>query len=110
MSEDFALQNPSRTTYTPDVYYVYILQCSDNSYYTGYTPDIPRRLKEHNAGYGSRITRSKRPVVLVHHESYRSKSEAMRREAQIKSWSRAKKKALIDGDLKKLKELSKRRK
>jgi putative endonuclease len=77
------------------MHFVYILQCSDGSYYTGYTTDIQRRLREHNDGLGSKITRSKLPVVLIHQESYRTKSEALTREAQIKSWSRAKKEALI---------------
>ena len=77
------------------MHFVYILQCSDNSYYTGYTTDVQRRLAEHNKGKGSRITRSKLPVVLIHREAYRTKSKALKREAQIKSWPRIKKEALI---------------
>lgn len=90
-------------------HFVYILQCSDNSYYTGYTTDIQRRVKEHNDGNGSRITRSKLPAVLIHQESYDSKNEALKREAQIKSWPRAKKKTLINGDRNKPHELNKRK-
>ena len=77
------------------MHYVYILECSDGSYYTGYTIDVQKRLKTHNAGLGSRITRSKLPVVLVHQEAYRSKSKALKREAEIKSWPRAKKEGLV---------------
>lgn len=88
------------------MHFVYILQCYDNSYYTGYTTNIQRRLEEHNNGSGSKITRSKLPVVLVYQESYNTKSEALKRESQIKSWSRAKKEALIKGGLNKLHVLS----
>ncbi len=77
------------------MHYVYIIECSDGSYYTGYTTDVQRRLKVHNAGKGSRITRSKLPATLVHQEAYRSKGKALRREAEIKSWSRAKKEGLV---------------
>jgi len=77
------------------MHFVYIIKCSDNSYYTGYTTNVDRRLNEHNAGSASKITRSKLPVFLVHRESYKTKSEALKREAQIKSWPRARKEELI---------------
>lgn len=77
------------------MHYVYILECSDGSYYTGYTTDVQRRLKEHNKGQASRITRSKLPATLIHQEAYKSKGKALRREAEIKSWPRAKKKELV---------------
>lgn len=106
MGEENCGERPKGVEPHDCMYYVYILQCSDNSYYTGYTTDIQRRLKEHNDGLGSKITRSKLPVFLVHQELYHTKSEALIREAQIKSWSRAKKEALIKGDFNKLHELS----
>lgn len=77
------------------MHYIYILECSDGSYYTGYTTDIQRRVKEHNKGTASKITRSKLPARLIHQERYRSKGKALRREAEIKSWPRAKKIALV---------------
>ncbi len=77
------------------MYHAYIIRLSDGSLYTGYTTDVERRVAEHNAGTASRITRSKRPVVLVHQESFRTKSRAMQREAEIKSWPRSRKVALI---------------
>lgn len=77
------------------MYHTYIIRLADGSLYTGYTTDVERRVGEHNAGTASRITRSKRPVMLVHQESFRTKSQAMRREAEIKSWSRTQKMALI---------------
>lgn len=86
--------------------YVYILQCSDNSYYIGYTTDLEQRLKEHNEGSGGHSTRIKRPVRLVYHEIFADKHTALKREIQLKRWSRAKKEALIRGDLDKLHELS----
>lgn len=64
--------------------YTYILKCSDNSLYTGYTTDIDRRLSEHNNGIGSKYTRSRLPVTLVYYHSYPTKSDAMREEWRIK--------------------------
>lgn len=82
-------------------YYVYMLQCSDGSFYTGYTTDVLRRVKEHNAGQASRITRAKLPAVLIHKESFDTRSAAMKREAEIKSLTRAEKEKLIEthGDI-----------
>ena len=77
------------------MHFVYIIKCSDGSYYTGYTTDVGRRVKEDNDGKGSRITRSKLPITLVHQEHYVSKSDALKREAEIKSWPRVKKMELI---------------
>ena len=80
-----------------NMYFVYILECSDGSYYTGYTVNVERRLATHNEGKGSRITRSKRPLKLVHQEEFGTKGEAMSREAEIKGWTRAEKVALVEG-------------
>jgi putative endonuclease len=76
-------------------YYCYILQCADDSLYTGYTTDVRRRLEEHQAGRGSRYTRSRRPVELVYLEEQPSRSSAMRRERAIKSMARKAKLTLI---------------
>ena len=92
------------------MHYVYILQCSDSSYYIGYTTNLEQRLKEHNEGAGGHNTRTKRPVKLLYRETFENKHEALKREIQLKQWSRAKKEALIRGDPAKLRELSKRRK
>ena len=78
------------------MHYVYILRCNDGSLYTGYTTDLTRRVWEHNHNNkGAKYTRSRRPVVLVHSESYSSRSDAMKREYAIKQLSRADKLKLI---------------
>jgi len=92
------------------MHYVYILQCFDGSYYIGYTTNLKNRLKEHNEGSGGRNTRIKRPVQLLHTERFQNKYAALKREAQMKRWTRAKKEALIKGDYNLLHGLSKRRK
>lgn len=91
------------------VYSTYILQCSDGSYYVGSTDDLPRRVRMHNAGKGPTWTASRLPVRLVYQEVHQARSEAVRRERQIKKWSRAKKEALISGDMERLKRLSKKK-
>ena len=89
------------------VWYVYILKCSDNSFYTGHTNNLSERLKRHNDGRGSSHTATRLPVKLIWHEEHQNETAAMKREMQIKKWSRAKKLALINGDMQKLKLLSK---
>ncbi|MCR5547049.1 MAG: GIY-YIG nuclease family protein [Lachnospiraceae bacterium] len=76
-------------------HYTYILECADGSLYTGYTPDLKKRLETHNAGKGAKYTRGRRPVKLVYSEEYDTKEEAMRREYQIKHLKREEKLALI---------------
>ena len=89
-------------------YYVYILQCSDGSYYTGVTNDIERRFYEHQEGLiESCYTHNKRPVKLRHVEESSDIVAAIPREKQIKGWIRKKKEALIAGDYERLVELSK---
>ena len=65
-------------------YYIYILECADNTLYTGYTNDLDNRLKAHNAGKGAKYTKSRLPVKLVYSESFDDKKEAMSREWFIK--------------------------
>lgn len=75
--------------------YCYILRCSDGTFYTGWTTDPARRLREHNSGSASRYTRIRRPVRLVYLEMQENRRQALRRERAIKNLSRARKEALI---------------
>lgn len=85
--------------------YTYIVECSDGSYYTGYTTDINRRLSEHNNGIGSKYTRSRLPVKLRYYHSYPTKSDAMKEEWRIKhKLSRYEKEQLINSEMNEYKE------
>ena len=75
---------------------VYILRCKEGSLYTGITNDLPKRLAAHNAGTGAKYTRSRGPVTLVYCEKVRDKSQALRREMEIKGLSRKEKLQLIE--------------
>ena len=88
-------------------YYVYILRCSDGSYYTGHTDQMEARLVAHQSGHFSGYTSERIPVELVFLEELNSRDEAFRRERQIKGWSRSKKEALMANDWEKLVLLSK---
>ena len=88
------------------MFYVYILKCFDGSYYIGHTEDVETRVEIHNAGRGAAYTRVRRPVVAVYREWQPDEGSAVRRELQIKNWSRAKKEALIRGDRDDLRRLS----
>ena len=79
--------------------YCYIVECSDGTYYTGWTIDPEHRVKTHNAGRGARYTRMRRPVKLVYVESLPDRSNAMKRERAIKALTRAGKKNLMGGKL-----------
>jgi len=76
---------------------MYIVECSDGSYYVGSTWLLERRVWEHNNGGGASYTEKRRPVRLVYYEEYERVSEAYGREKQVQNWSRAKRRALIDG-------------
>ncbi len=76
-------------------HFCYILKCADGTYYTGWTTDPERRLREHRAGRGARYTRSRRPLQLVYVESLPDRGAAMRREKALKKLPRARKQALI---------------
>lgn len=85
----------------------YILKCTDNSYYTGVTNNIQRRLEEHNQGRNQGCyTFKRRPVVLVWHNLFQSKLKAISWEKKLKGWTRKKKEALIEGKIQLLNELS----
>ena len=77
------------------VFFVYLVECSDGSYYCGYTKDLDTRLNAHNTGKASKYTRSRRPVKLVYCEEKKNLSDALRREREIKSFSHTKKHLLI---------------
>lgn len=86
---------------------MYILECSDGSYYTGSTTNLELRLAQHQAGEGANHTKKRLPVKLVYFEEYQRIDEAFYREKQVQGWSRKKKEALISGkseDLHKLAE------
>ncbi len=76
-------------------FHCYILKCADGTYYTGWSTDPQRRLRQHNAGRGARYTSSRRPVRLVYEEELPDRASAMRREVQIKQMSRSGKEKLI---------------
>ena len=76
--------------------WVYILECSDGSYYTGYTTDPERRFSEHNRGIGSRYTAARRPVVLLWTVHCRNRREAMSVERRIKALTRRRKEELLN--------------
>ena len=77
--------------------YMYILECRDKTLYTGWTNNLEKRLKAHNAGTASKYTRSRRPVKLCYWEAFETRQEAMRREASVKRLTRAEKLKLIQG-------------
>jgi len=76
--------------------YCYIAQCSDGTFYTGWTTDPERRIKTHNAGRGARYTRMRRPVKLVYVEAQPDRVSAMKREHAIKMLTHQQKQKLID--------------
>lgn len=88
--------------------FVYILKCSDDSYYVGSTTNLTKRIEEHNNGVGANYTKKKLPVKLVYYEECQSIESAFLRERQLHGWSRKKKEALINNMHEKLPELSKR--
>ena len=86
-------------------YYVYIVKCSDGSYYTGVTNDVQRRIAEHDAGLDSKAyTYKRRPIQLMYSEYFFDVRYAIDREKQIKRWSRKKKEALIAENMSRLHE------
>ena len=86
--------------------YMYILECSDGSYYVGSTNNLDLRLEQHQAGEGSNHTKKRLPVKLLYFEEYTRVDEAFFREKQIQGWSRKKKEALMKGFPDELKRLA----
>ena len=79
-------------------FYVYILRCADNSYYTGHTDNLEKRIGEHQNGLYGGYTASRLPVELVFSQECTTREEALAAEQQIKGWNRKKKEAMIRGD------------
>ena len=79
-------------------FWVYILCCSDGSYYTGHTDDLEKRIAEHKTGEFEGYTSTRLPVELVFAEDFPTREEALACEQQLKGWSRKKKEALMRGD------------
>jgi predicted GIY-YIG superfamily endonuclease len=77
-------------------WYVYIIECSDGSFYTGITNDLERRLQQHNDGTASRYTRSRRPVMFRYQEACESRSQALIRECSLRLLNRKEKEALVN--------------
>lgn len=78
------------------MWYTYILLCSDGSLYTGSTNDVEKRFKDHISGHGARYTKSHEPVKIIYQEKFESKSEALKREAEIKKLSKKEKEELVN--------------
>lgn len=76
-------------------YFTYIAECSDGTFYTGYTNDIQKRQQAHNEGRGARYTKSRLPIKIVYQEEFKNRSEAMRREYEIKQLNKIQKVRLI---------------
>jgi putative endonuclease len=76
-------------------HFVYVLRCADGTLYTGYTTDVERRVREHDAGDGAKYTRGRTPVACCHVESFDSKSAAMAREYELKQHTRAEKETVV---------------
>ncbi|SFC92575.1 MULTISPECIES: GIY-YIG nuclease family protein [Algibacter] len=91
-------------------YYVYILKCSDKSYYTGFTSNITKRYEDHKMGrFVESYTYKRRPVHLAFYSEFTEATIAIQTEKQIKKWSRAKKEALINGEFEKLPNLARKK-
>jgi putative endonuclease len=88
------------------MWYLYITKNHNGAFYTGVTSNLERRLKEHRQGKGGHYTRNNRPQKLLYTEKFISRRRAEERERQIKRWSKAKKKALVEANLDQLRKLS----
>ena len=88
-------------------FFVYILKCSDGSYYTGHTDNLESRVAAHQQGLTDGYTYARRPVTLVFAEEFGDRADALEREQQIKRWSRKKKDAFIRRDWTALREFAK---
>jgi len=76
-------------------YHFYLARCSDNSLYAGYCANLEDREAKHNAGTGAKYTRAHLPVKIVYSESFETRSDAMKREAEVKKWNKVKKEKLL---------------
>lgn len=80
------------------MWFVYILLCSDGSFYTGSTNNVEKRFKDHVLGRGARYTKSHKPLKVIYREKFDSKSDTFKREVQIKKMTKTQKESLISGD------------
>ena len=87
-------------------FFVYILRCSDSSYYTGHTDDLGKRVAEHQEGVHESYTKTRRPVELIWSQECVTREEALSAEMQIKGWSRKKKEAMMRGDWKQVQRIA----
>jgi putative endonuclease len=87
--------------------WMYILECSDGSYYTGSTNNLVLRIEQHQNGEGANHTKKRLPIKLLYTEEFQRVDEAFYREKQVQGWSRKKKEALMNGEFDKLSQLSK---
>ncbi len=90
-------------------FHLYILRCSDGSYYTGHTDNIEKRISQHKMGFGDSYVSSRLPIQVVFASAFNTRYEALEMEQRIKKWSRSKKEALIRGDWQSLVKLSKKK-
>ena len=77
------------------MYYIYIVRCQDDTYYTGFTNNIEKRIRAHNENKGAKYTRGRTPVELVYSEEFENKTEALKREYKVKQLTRKQKELLI---------------
>lgn len=82
-----------------DKWVLYILQCSNGAFYTGITNNVERRFKMHNEGKASKFTRTRRPVKLIYQEKCGTRIDALSREYKVKTFTRQRKKELIQGSI-----------
>lgn len=81
--------------------YVYIVECSDGTFYTGWTNNLEKRVKMHSQGKGAKYTKGRRPVRLIYHEEFKEKIDAMKREYEIKQLTRKEKVLLVNRNIEK---------
>lgn len=79
------------------MHYTYLVECRDHTFYIGYTNNLEKRIKTHNAGKGAKYTRGRLPVLLRYYEEYETKSEALKRECELKKLKRKEKERLVEG-------------
>lgn len=87
-------------------FHVYILRCSDNSYYTGHTDNLEKRMAEHRSGECGGYTSTRLPIELLWSQECATREEALSAEQQIKGWSRKKKEAMMRGDWKSVQQIA----
>jgi putative endonuclease len=92
---DIDIPDPIHSTKGSNMWFIYLLRCCDNSLYSGITNDLKRRLRAHRDGVGAKYTRSRLPLRLVYYELRLTKSEALKREIEIKGMRKSEKEDLI---------------